>query len=493
MAGRAQGGQQRALDHLLHGDGGRTLALPPPGLAHLSPFSSAPSSAASADDAAAPFLFTSESVTCGHPDKLCDQVSDAVLDACLRRDRGARVAVECAVKGDEVWIFGELTLREPQQQQHGEPPLPPLDVVAVARRAIAAAGYDGRGGGFSAEGARVRVSLDAQSADIAEGIGGGGGGAGGGRRADDDLGAGDQGHVFGYATDEHRSLMPMTHVLSARLAERLAAVREGTAGGAEAGRLRAWLRPDGKTQVTLEHRRDGGAVVPSRAHTVLISAQHGADAPLDALRAEVERHVVRPVFEREGASALLDARTRVLVNPAGRFVIGGPDADAGLTGRKIIADSYGGWGAHGGGAFSGKDASKVDRSGAYAARQAAKSVVAAGLARRCLVQVAYAIGVAEPLALHVDTYGTAARGGAGAGGADDAIARLLLRAFDWRPAVLRRRLDLTSGGDEATGGRFQRTAAYGHFGRRCGNGEGGDGSGDDVFTWEKVVPLALPS
>jgi S-adenosylmethionine synthetase len=424
--------------------------------------------ASAAAGSPAPFLFTSEAVTAGHPDKLCDQISDAVLDACLQRDRGARVAVETAIKNDEVWVFGELSLKDDASSSS------PLDFAAIARRAIARAGYTGRNGdaGFSAESCRVKVSLDVQSPDIAQGIGG----AQGERFDSDDLGAGDQGHVFGYASDEHpRTLMPLTHVLSSRLAQRLADVREGVVGGVEAEKLRGWLRPDGKTQVTLEHRGHSGQghVTPLRAHTVLISTQHSADASLPELRREVERHVVRPVFAEEGAADLLDSRTRVLVNPAGRFVVGGPVGDAGLTGRKIIVDTYGGWGAHGGGAFSGKDPSKVDRSGAYAARQAAKSVVASGLAHRALVQVAYAIGLAEPLALHVDTYGTARKGLA-----DDAIARLLLREFDWRPAVLRRRLDLARG----DGGRYQKTAAYGHFGRV---GDDGD------FTWEKVVPLEL--
>jgi S-adenosylmethionine synthetase len=438
-----------------------------------------PSSAATATpsaagfSSAAPFLFTSEAVTAGHPDKLCDQISDAILDACLERDPRARVACETAIKNSEVWVFGELSLAPPSSSSS---PSQPLDVEAIARRAIAKAGYTGAGGdaGFSAETCRVRVSLDVQSPDIAQGIGG----AQGERFDSDDLGAGDQGHVFGYASDEHpRTLMPLTHVLSSRLAQRLADVRTGVAGGPEAELLRGWLRPDGKTQVTLEHKgghsssSGQGRVVPTRAHTVLISTQHSSDAPLAELRREVERHVVRPVFAEEGCASLLDSRTRVLINPAGRFVVGGPVGDAGLTGRKIIVDTYGGWGAHGGGAFSGKDPSKVDRSGAYAARQAAKSVVASGLAHRCLVQIAYAIGVAEPLSIFVDTYGTAKKGLT-----DDHVAQLLKQTFDFRPAVLRRRLDLARGG----GGRYQKTASYGHFGR----------VGDDAdFTWEKVVPL----
>jgi len=275
----------------------------------------------------------------------------------------------------------------------------------------------------------------------------------------EETGAGDQGHMFGYACDETEELMPLTHVLATKLGYRLTEVRkDGTC---------PWLRPDGKTQVTVEYKKEGGAVVPVRVHTILISTQHSPDVSNETIHKELMEHVIKPVVPEK----YLDEQTIFHLNPSGRFVIGGPHGDAGLTGRKIIIDTYGGWGAHGGGAFSGKDPTKVDRSGAYIARQAAKSVVAAGLARRCIVQVSYAIGVAEPLSIHVDTYGTAKEGVN-----DKQILAAVKKAFDFRPGMIARNLDMMRGGNM----RYQKTAAYGHFGR------------DDAdFTWETVKPLEI--
>jgi S-adenosylmethionine synthetase len=275
----------------------------------------------------------------------------------------------------------------------------------------------------------------------------------------EETGAGDQGHMFGYATDETPELMPLTHVLATKLGYRLTEVRkDGTC---------PWLRPDGKTQVTVEYKKEGGAVVPVRVHTILISTQHSPDVSNETIHKELMEHVIKPVVPEK----YLDEKTIFHLNPSGRFVIGGPHGDAGLTGRKIIIDTYGGWGAHGGGAFSGKDPTKVDRSGAYIARQAAKSVVAAGLARRCLVQVSYAIGVAEPLSIHVDTYATAKEGVN-----DKQILAAVKKVFDFRPGMIARNLDLMRGGNQ----RYQKTAAYGHFGR------------DDAdFTWETVKTLEI--
>jgi len=307
--------------------------------------------------------------------------------------------------------------------------------------------------GLDADTCKVLVHIEEQSPDIGQGV------HGMGTKTLEETGAGDQGHMFGYATDETPELMPLTHVLATKLGYRLTEVRkDGTC---------PWLRPDGKTQVTVEYKKEGGAVVPVRVHTILISTQHSPDVSNETIHKELMEHVIKPVVPEK----YLDEKTIFHLNPSGRFVIGGPHGDAGLTGRKIIIDTYGGWGAHGGGAFSGKDPTKVDRSGAYIARQAAKSVVAAGLARRCIVQVSYAIGVAEPLSIHVDTYGTAKEGVN-----DKQILAAVKKAFDFRPGMIARNLDMMRGGNM----RYQKTAAYGHFGR------------DDAdFTWETVKPLEI--
>lgn len=380
------------------------------------------------------FLFTSESVNEGHPDKLCDQVSDAVLDACLAQDPFAKVACESATKTDMVMIFGEITTSAK------------VDYEKVVRDTVREIGFTSDDVGLSADTCKVLVHIEEQSPEIGAGV------HGMGTKALEDVGAGDQGHMFGYATDETEQLMPLTHVLSTSLGYRLTQARkDGTC---------PWLRPDGKTQVTVEYRNEGGAMVPLRVHTILISTQHSPDVTNDYIHKELMEHVIKPVVP----SQYLDNNTIFHLNPSGRFVIGGPHGDAGLTGRKIIIDTYGGWGAHGGGAFSGKDPTKVDRSGAYIARQAAKSVVASGLARRCLVQVSYAIGVAQPLSVHVDSYGTGRK-------PDKEILAAVLRAFDFRPGLIARDLDLFRA-------RYKKTAAYGHFGRS-----------DSDFTWEKVKKL----
>ena len=388
------------------------------------------------------YLFTSESVTEGHPDKISDQISDGVLDAVMAEDPEGRVACETLVNTGMAVVSGEIST-----EVH-------LDVPEIVRETIREIGYDHGDYGYDCDHISVLVSLDKQSPDIAQGVD-----AAYETRvdpSDDDeflvAGAGDQGMMFGYATDETEALMPMPIQIAHRLAERLTAVRkDGTLG---------YLRPDGKTQVTVRYA-DGRPVAVEK---LLISTQHapGVDS-VETIRPDLWEHVALPVLGGEYAGLFDEAELRegFLVNPTGKFVIGGPVGDAGLTGRKIIVDTYGGMARHGGGAFSGKDPSKVDRSAAYAARYAAKNVVAAGLAERCEVQVAYAIGVAHPVSLMVETFGTGKL-------SDAEISRLVEGEFDMRPGAFRRYLDLHRP-------IFQKTAAYGHFGR------------DDAdFTWEKT-------
>ncbi len=373
-------------------------------------------------DAADTTLFTSESVTEGHPDKLCDAVADAVLDDVLAHDPNARSAVEVATTTGLVMVLGEVTTTHY------------VDVQDVVRRTVREIGYNDSRLGFDWETCGTMTAIKEQSPDIAMGV-------------DhaleareglevDEPGAGDQGMMFGYATDESDELMPMPIMLAHRVARRLAEVRKD-------GTL-PFLRPDGKSQVTVEYDADG---VPRRVHTVLVSTQHDPDVDLTDLAAAVREHVVEAAIPAE----LLDDGTRHLVNPTGRFVIGGPMGDSGLSGRKIIVDTYGGMGRHGGGSFSGKDPTKVDRSGAYMARYVAKQIVAAGLARRCELQLAYAIGVAHPLAINVQTFGTAQV-------SDVRLAALVQDAFDLRPGAIIRDLDLRRP-------IYRQTAAYGHFGR----------------------------
>ena len=354
------------------------------------------------------FLFTSESVTEGHPDKLCDQISDAVLDAVLTDDPQARVACEVAATTGCIMVMGEIST-------HCY-----VDIPAVVRDTVRRVGYTAAHG-FDPDSIAVLVALDSQSPDIALGV--------------DTGGAGDQGMVFGYATDETEAYMPLSLMLAHGLTRRLAEVRKD-------GTL-PWLGPDGKAQATVEYKN--GA--PIRIDTIVVSAQHAPDVEYDEIKDGILRHVAMPVLPE----ALIDENTRFLINPTGRFVTGGPCGDTGLTGRKIIVDTYGGFARHGGGAFSGKDPTKVDRSAAYAARYAAKNLVAAGIAKRLEVQIAYAIGVAEPVSITLDTFGT--------GKLPDAkILALMNRHFDLRPAAIIERLDLCRP-------IYAQTAAYGHFGR----------------------------
>jgi len=380
------------------------------------------------------FLFTSESVNEGHPDKLADQVSDAVLDACLEEDPNSRVACETCTKTNLIMVFGEITTKST------------ANIEDIVRRVAKEVGYDSNEKGLDYKTMDVWNKLEKQSPDIAQAVS---------QQAAEDLGAGDQGHMFGYASDETPELMPLTHFLATKLGYQLTKVRKD-------GTL-PWVRPDGKTQVTAEYKKmPDNSLVPQRIHTILISTQHSPDVSNEKIRSDILEHVIKPVVP----SHLLDENTIYHINPSGRFVIGGPHGDAGLTGRKIIIDTYGGWGAHGGGAFSGKDTTKVDRSAAYAARWAAKSLVAAGFAKRCLVQVSYAIGVAQPLSMFVDSYGTSAKNKD-----DNDLCEIVKRNFDFRPGCIERDLKLREP-------QYQKLAAYGHFGR------------DDIKpAWEVVKDL----
>lgn len=362
------------------------------------------------------YLFTSESVTEGHPDKLCDQISDAILDEALRQDPHAHVACECLATTGLVVVAGEM-------RTSGY-----VDIKAVARKTIREIGYDDATYGFDEKACAVIVCVGEQSGDIAQGVDAG-------TNMQHEQGAGDQGLMFGFACDETSECMPLPIALAHRLTKRLAEVRKQ--------KILPYLRPDGKSQVTVQYSDDG---TPERIDCIVLSTQHAEDVSHAQICADVKEHVIIPICGK-----YLDERTRYHINPTGRFVIGGPPGDCGLTGRKIIVDTYGGYSRHGGGAFSGKDPSKVDRSAAYAARWVAKHIVKAGLARKCEVQVAYAIGIAEPVSIHVSTFGT--------GTVDDRMLEHAIReVFDLRPAAIIRDLDLLRP-------QYRQLAAYGHMGR----------------------------
>ena len=369
---------------------------------------------------------------CHCVDKLCDQISDAVLDACLAQDPDAKVACETAAKGEMVMIFGEITTTAK------------VDWEQVVRDTIRDVGYDSDAKGLDYSKCNVIIAIEHQSPDIAQGVHI--------NKKVEEIGAGDQGIMFGYASNETKELMPLSHLLATQLGKRLTDVRKD-------GTLK-WVRPDGKTQDTIEYKEDHGHMVPVRVHTVVISTQHDDNVSNEQIRHDLMEHVIKPIIPAE----LLDDKTIFHLNPSGRFVIGGPSGDAGLTGRKIIVDTYGGWGAHGGGAFSGKDSSKVDRSAAYAARWIAKSLVNAGVCSRCLIQLSYAIGVNHPLSIHVDTYGTSKY-------TEPEIVEIINKNFDLRPGCIIRDLGLNKP-------IFKATAAYGHFGR-------------EEFPWEKCKELKL--
>lgn len=369
------------------------------------------------------YLFTSESVTEGHPDKICDQISDAVLDAILAKDPQARVACETTCTTGMVYIMGEISTTCY------------VDIPKIARQVIRDIGYTRAKYGFDADTCGVISNIDEQSADIALGVDNSLETKTGAETDEFVTGAGDQGMMFGFACNETPELMPMAISLAHKLAKRLAQVRKD-------GTL-AYLRPDGKTQVTVEYVDDK----PSRIDTIVISNQHSPDVSTEQIRADILEYVVKPIVPAE----LLDDQTRYFVNPTGRFVVGGPQGDSGLTGRKIIVDTYGGYGRHGGGAFSGKDPTKVDRSAAYAARYVAKNIVAAGLADKCEIQLAYAIGVAHPVSINVNTFGTGKV-------EDEVLAKAVEKVFDLRPEAIIHMLDLRRP-------IYRQLAAYGHFGR----------------------------
>ncbi len=369
-------------------------------------------------------LFSSESVTEGHPDKICDQISDGVLDAILAQDPEARVACETIVTTGLVLVMGEISTKCY------------VDIPKIARETIREIGYDRAKFGFDCDTCAVLTALDEQSPDIALGVNRSLEVKNGATEADLEIGAGDQGMMFGYACNETPELMPMPIALAHRLTKKLAEVRKN-------GTL-PYLRPDGKAQVTVEYDENGH---PVRVDTVVVSSQHGEEVELETLRADIIREVIQTTIPAE----MLDENTRYLINPTGRFVVGGPQGDSGLTGRKIIVDTYGGYASHGGGSFSGKDPTKVDRSAAYAARYAAKNIVAAGLAEKCELELAYAIGVAEPVSIHVDTHGTGKV-------SDEVLVELIRKIFDLRPAGIIRDLNLRRP-------IYKQVASYGHFGR----------------------------
>lgn len=384
------------------------------------------------------FLFASESVGEGHPDKLCDQISDAILDACLTVDPNAKVACETTAKGNKFVILGEITLTTK------------INYENIVKEAVKKAGFIGKEKGLDYKDIEVSVIVEQQAPEIANAVYV--------KKSEEDQGAGDQGLMFGYATNEwdKETLMPLTHYLASGLCEKLSQLRKS--------KELPWLRPDCKSQVTIEYRKEGGKIIPLRVHSILISTQHDPDISIDELRREIIEKVIKVVIPGK----YIDERTSLLVNPSKSFVVGGPIADAGLTGRKIIVDTYGGWAPHGGGAFSGKDPSKVDRSAAYYCRYVAKSLVNAGLCDRVLVQVSYAIGMADPLSIYIDSYGTGKNGKTNA----DLLA-IVKKNFNFRPGEIIKELKLKRP-------IYQKTASYGHFGRMI-----------PEFTWEYSKQLLI--
>lgn len=357
-------------------------------------------------------LFTSESVTAGHPDKVCDQISDAILDACLSQDSDSRVACETAINTDFVLVMGKITTKAI------------IDIPSIVRKTVQEIGYETAEDGFDLQNAEIKVSIKQQSSDISQGV-----------NRSEYIGAGDQGMMFGYATDETEEYMPLAVVLAHRLAKRLEIIRKE-------GNL-SYLRPDGKSQVTVEYGENG---YPVRVDTIVVSAQHDETVTHE----QIEKDIIEEVIKKCIPEKYLDTDTKFLINPTGRFVIGGPYSDSGLTGRKIIVDSYGGLARHGGGAFSGKDYTKVDRSAAYAARYVAKNIVGAGLAKQCEIQLAYAIGVAEPVSIRIETFGTSCI-------SDEELAEIVEREFSLSPSGIIEMLKLKQP-------IYHRTSVYGHFG-----------------------------
>ena len=381
------------------------------------------------------YFFSSESVTEGHPDKICDLISDSILDACLTQDPNSRVAMETVAKSNMILLAGEITTNAK------------INVDEIVRNKIKDIGYDDEKKGLNYKTCDIIQKITIQSKDISQAVHE--------NKKDEDIGAGDQGLMFGYATNETKELFPFSHLMALKLSLKLTEVRKS-------GEIK-YLRPDGKTQVTVEYKEEkNGKMIPLRVQTVLISTQHDPDVTNEQIEKDIKKYVIEPVIPKQ----YLDERTKYYINPSGKFIIGGPEADAGLTGRKIIVDTYGGWGAHGGGAFSGKDPSKVDRSGAYAARWIAKSLVNSGLCDRALVQVAYSIGIADPLSVFVNSYGTVKEGYT-----DKNLVDIVLKNFCLRPGIIIRDLKLKTP-------LYAKTAVGGHFSRE-----------DQGFPWE--IPKKL--
>ena len=380
------------------------------------------------------FFFSSESETEGHPDKLCDQISDSILDACLAEDPNSKVAIETVAKSNMILLAGEITTNAK------------IDFDKIVRERIKEIGYDDEKKGLNYKTCDIIQKITLQSKDISQAVHE--------NKKEEDIGAGDQGLMFGYATNETKELFPFSHLIALRLSLKLTEVKKK-------GEIK-YLRPDGKTQVTIEYKEDKGRMIPLRVETIVISAQHDPDVSNDDIRKDIMKYVIQPVIPKE----MLDEKTNYFINPSGKFIIGGPEADAGLTGRKIIVDTYGGWGAHGGGAFSGKDATKVDRSGAYMARWIAKSLVAAKLCDRVLVQISYSVGISDPLSLLVNSYGTCKEGFT-----DNKLVDIVLKNFNLRPGIIIKTLNLKNP-------IYTKTACGGHFSRE-----------DQGFPWE--IPKKL--